>query len=214
MGCGACAWCARGVKEHCPTRTVLGIRGRDGASAEYLSLPAANRHVVPDGLDDDAAAFAEPTAAACRILEQIAIEPDTSVAVVGDGRLGNLTAQVLGTRSRHVVLFGRHPHKLKIASDVGLDAQPADWRHIGRFDVVVDATGRSAGLAHALELVKPRGTIVLKSTLHGEAGIPLWPIPAQEITMIGSRCGRFAPALTLLASGAIRTKPLIVGTFP
>jgi alcohol dehydrogenase len=214
VGCGTCVWCARGVKEHCPARTVLGIRGREGAFAEYLALPAANLHAVPDGVDDDVAVFAEPTAAACRILEQLAIETDTRVAVVGDGRLGNLTAQVLGTRSRHVVLFGRHPHKLKIASDVGLDAQPADGRHNGRFDVVVDATGRPSGLARALELVEPRGTIVLKSTLHGEVGLPLWPIPVQEITVIGSRCGPFAPALTLLASGAIRTRPLIVGTFP
>jgi alcohol dehydrogenase len=214
VGCGACPWCVRGVKEHCPTRTVLGIRGRHGAFAEYLSLPAANLHVVPGGVDDNAAVFAEPIAAACRIFEQVMIEPDTRVAVIGDGRLGNLSAQVLATRSREVVLFGRHPHKLKIASDVGLHAQPSDGPRHGRFDVVVDATGRPAGLAQAMELVEPRGVIVLKSTLHGEAGIPLWPIPVQEITVIGSRCGPFAPALTLLASGAIRTESLITETLP
>lgn len=214
VGCGACPWCGHGVKEHCPTRTVLGIRSRHGAFAEYLSLPAANLHVVPAGVADDAAVFAEPIAAACRIVEQVVIEPDTRVAVLGDGRLGNVSAQVLATRSREVVLFGRHPHKLKIASDVGLHAQPSGGPHHRRFDVVVDATGRPSGLAQAMELVEPRGVIVLKSTLHGEAGLALWPIPVQEITVIGSRCGPFKPALTLLASGAVRTQSLVTETLP
>jgi alcohol dehydrogenase len=214
VGCGACARCGRGVKEHCPERTVLGIRGRHGAFAEYLSLPAANLHRIDDAVDDEVAVFAEPVAAACRILEQVAVGPDTRVAVIGDGRLGNLTAQVLGTRSGHVVLFGRHSHKMKIAGDVGLDVRPGDGVRHERFDLVVDATGRPAGLARAMEFVEPRGTIVLKSTLHGEVGIPLWPIPVHEITVIGSRCGPFTPALELLASGAIRARPLIAETLP
>jgi alcohol dehydrogenase len=213
VGCGACSWCARGVKEHCLARTVLGIRSRHGAFAEYLWLPAANLHEVPEGVADEAAVFVEPIAAACRIVEQVAIRSDTRVAVVGDGRLGNLTAQVLRTCSAHVVLFGRRPHKLQIASDVGLATQAGDGPRDERYDVVVEATGRPQGLARAIDLVEPRGVIVLKSTFHGASGTPLWPIPVHEITVIGSRCGPFAEALILLASGAIRTGPLIAGTF-
>jgi alcohol dehydrogenase len=213
VGCGVCSWCARGVKEHCLARTVLGIRSRHGAFAEYLSLPAANLHEVPSGVDDEAAVFVEPIAAACRVVEQVAVRSDTRVAVVGDGRLGILTAQVLRTRSAHVVLFGRHPHKLKIASDVGLTTQAGDGPRDERYDVVVEATGRPHGLARAIDLVEPRGVIVLKSTFHGASGGPLWPIPVHEITVIGSRCGPFAAALSLLASGTIRTRPLVAGTF-
>jgi threonine dehydrogenase-like Zn-dependent dehydrogenase len=214
VGCGACPWCDRGIKEHCLRRTVLGIRGRDGAFAEYLSLPAANLHEVPSGVDDEAAVFVEPIAAACRIFEQVAIAPDTRVAVIGDGRLGNLIAQVLRTRTAQVVLFGRHIRKLQIAADMGLNAQPGDGLRDERYDVVVDATGRAQGLARALEIVEPRGTVVLKSTFYGDASQPLWPIPVHEISVIGSRCGQFAPALALLASNAIRTRPLIVDTLP
>lgn len=213
VGCGSCDWCERGVKEHCSRRTVLGIRDRAGAFAEWLSLPAANLHAVPRGVSDEAAVFAEPVAAACRIFEQVTIDGDTRMAVIGDGRLGNVTAQVMRTRTSHVVLFGRHPHKLRLAQSVGIDARPGDASSDAPFDVVVDATGRAAGLARAIELVKPRGSIVLKSTFHGDAHTPLWPVPVHEVTVVGSRCGPFAPALALLASGAVKTAPLVAETY-
>jgi threonine dehydrogenase-like Zn-dependent dehydrogenase len=214
VGCGACGWCRAGVKEHCPERTVVGIRGRAGAFAEYLSLPPENCHQVPDGLDDEAAVFVEPVAAACRILEQVDVTPATRVAVLGDGRLGNLTAQVLRTETRHVVLCGRHEQKLAVARQVGIDARESSEQDAERYDVVVDATGRLHGLERAMELVRPRGTVVLKSTCHGDIPISLWPVPVREITIVGSRCGPFAPAIALLASGAVRTAPLVAGRFP
>lgn len=213
IGCGACAWCTRGIKEHCPGRTVVGIRNRAGAFAEHVALPAANLHALPDNLDDETAVFVEPVAAACRILEQVVVDSSTRTAIVGDGRLGLLVAQVLRTRTSDVVLFGRHPHKLHVARELGIDARPGDDATGDRYDVVVDATGRPSGLARALELVVPRGTVVLKSTFHGEAAAPMWPIPVHEIAVVGSRCGPFAPAIELLASGQVHTKPLLAGTF-
>jgi threonine dehydrogenase-like Zn-dependent dehydrogenase len=213
VGCGKCEWCTRGVKEHCPSRTVLGIRGRSGAFAEYLTLPASNLHEVPAEVDDHAAVFVEPVAAACRILEQLSLTSFTRVAVIGDGRLGILTAQVLRTRTPNVTLYGRHAEKIRIAREVRIDARDrAEKRR--RYDVVVEATGRREGLARAIALVEPRGTIVLKSTCHGETRLPLWAIPVQEITVIGSRCGPFDAAVALLERGAVRTAPLVAHTLP
>jgi alcohol dehydrogenase len=191
---------------------VLGIRGRGGGFAEYLSLPASNLHAVPDGLPDEAAVFVEPTAAACRILEQVQIRARLPVAVVGDGRLGLLVAQVLATAGADVVLMGRHEKKILVARSLGLRAvlgapdRPA-------FDLVVEATGRPSGLQRAAALVRPRGRIVLKSTFHGEQALPLWPMVVNEVTMIGSRCGPFLPAIEMLSSGQVRVTPLLAGTF-
>jgi threonine dehydrogenase-like Zn-dependent dehydrogenase len=201
------------VKEHCPTRTVLGIRGRSGAFAEYLMLPASNLHHVPDAIDNEAAVFVEPVAAACQILEQLAVTPTTRVSVIGDGRLGNLTAQVMRTQTPHVMLFGRHERKLSTARKVGIDARSATAPHDPSFDVVIEATGRREGLAQAIDMVAARGTIVLKSTYHGANDTPLWPAVVKEVTIVGSRCGPFAPAIKLLASGAVRTAPLVFETF-
>jgi threonine dehydrogenase-like Zn-dependent dehydrogenase len=211
VGCGLCAWCAGGGKEHCPSRTVVGIRGRGGAFAEYLTLPATNLHAVPDAIDDDAAVFVEPVAAACRILEQVDVHTGSRIAVLGDGRLGILVAQVLQTRSANVTLFGRHSHKLNIARD--LDIETRTDASGERYEIVVDATGRRDGLTHAIELVAPRGTIVLKSTFHGEAGTPLWPVVVHEVTIVGSRCGPFARAIDLIVSGRVRTHPLVSHRF-
>jgi alcohol dehydrogenase len=212
VGCGTCDWCTRGIKAHCPTRTVLGIRGRPGAFAEYVTLPAANLHEVPAGMDDAAAVFVEPVAAACRILDQVSLTSFARVAVLGDGRLGNLTAQVLRTRTPNVTLFGRHADKIRIARAVRIDARDRGEKR-QRYDVVVEATGRREGFARAIELVEPRGTIVLKSTCHGETRLPLWAIPVQEITVIGSRCGPFDAAIDLLTRGAVQTAPLVAGSF-
>lgn len=210
IGCGRCEWCAAGVREHCVTRTVVGIRGHDGAFADLLCLPAGNLHDVPDSMDDETAVFVEPTAAACRVLEQVAIDDRSRAAVVGDGRLGLLVAQVLRTVTPDVTVFGRHVHKLQIARALRLTTRSADATIPGaRFDVVVDATGRPEGMQRALELVRPRGTVVMKSTFHGESPIPSWPIVVDEVTLVGSRCGPFRRAIELLASGAIKVKPLI-----
>jgi threonine dehydrogenase-like Zn-dependent dehydrogenase len=211
IGCRHCDWCARGIKEHCDNRNVVGIRQHDGAFAEYLSLPAVNLHEVPDAMDDDTAVFAEPVAAACRIFEQMTVDSRARVAIVGDGRMGLLVAQVMRTAAPDVTVFGRHDHKLAIARSLGLTATRSDERVLpsARFDVVVDVTGRPEGLRRALEIVKPRGTVVMKSTFHGEAPVRAWPVVVDEVTLIGSRCGPFRPALELLASGAVQVKPLI-----
>jgi alcohol dehydrogenase len=213
VGCGGCRWCERGINEHCVKRTVLGIRGRAGAFAEFLTLPAANLHEVPPSIGEAAAVFVEPVAAACRILEQVSITLDTTIAVLGDGRFGLLVAQVLRTRSAHVTLLGRHTHKMTVAGKLGIVAR-VENKEDARYDVVVDATGRQEGLTRAIELVEPRGTIVLKSTFHGEAGTPLWPVAVHEVTIVGSRCGPFAPAIELLASGVVQTQPLVSASMP
>ena len=210
VGCGRCEFCTAGVKEHWTSRTVVGIRNRDGAFAEYLTLPAGNLHEIPDSVDDETAAFVEPVAAACRILEQVEVNERTRVAVVGDGRMGLLIAQVVGTATPAVTLFGRHEHKLSLARGLGLMVERAGASPPrAGFDVVVDATGRAEGLSHALELVRPRGIVVMKSTCHGEAPVATWPIVVNEVTIVGSRCGPFHRAIDILASGAINVKPLV-----
>jgi alcohol dehydrogenase len=201
------------VKEHCTSRTVVGIRGRDGAFADYVSLPAVNLHAVPDTVSDEAAVFVEPLAAACRVLEQLP-GPPTSIdaAVVGDGRLGLLVSQVLVRSGARVTIFGRHEDKLRLARNWGADTIRESSRP--KFDVVVEATGRPAGLDAALSLVRPRGTIVLKSTIHGTAPISTTPIVVDEVTLIGSRCGPFSKALDLLTAGTIDVAPLISARYP
>jgi threonine dehydrogenase-like Zn-dependent dehydrogenase len=216
IGCGRCRWCAAGVKEHCGDRAVVGIRHRDGAFAEVMSLPAGNLHEIPGSMDDETAVFVEPAAAACRVLQQIAIDDRARVAVLGDGRMGLLVAQVIRTATPEVIVLGRHEHKLAVARALGLSTGQSDSpvAGAGRFDVVVDVTGRPGGLKRALELVRPRGTVVMKSTFHGEASLASWPIVVDEITLIGSRCGPFRPAIALLASGAVKVKPLISRVAP
>jgi threonine dehydrogenase-like Zn-dependent dehydrogenase len=215
IGCGRCEFCAAGVREHCSNRTVLGIRGRGGAFAEYVSLPACNLHPIPDSLSDQAAVFVEPVAACCRIFEQMDIADEARVAVLGDGRMGLLVAQVLKTATPDVVLFGRHEQKLAVARTLGIRAQLADTASSsGRYDVVVDVTGRSEGFRDALNLVRPRGTLVLKSTFHGAAPVETWPIVVDEVTLVGSRCGPFEPAIALLSSGAVRIEPLVARVAP
>jgi threonine dehydrogenase-like Zn-dependent dehydrogenase len=224
VGCGQCRWCAAGVKEHCDNRTVLGIKHHGGAFAEFLSLPAVNLHEIPATMADETAVFVEPTAAACRILEQLAIGDSTRVAVLGDGRMGLLVAQVLKTVTPAVIVLGRHEHKLAVARALGLATASSDSLVLGedaggengvlarrqaRFDVVVDVTGRPAGLRRALELVRPRGIVVMKSTFHGEGAIAASAVVVDEITVVGSRCGPFRPAIDLLASGAVQVTPLI-----
>jgi alcohol dehydrogenase len=217
VGCGACAGCRAAGRGHCDVRTVLGIRGRDGAFAEYLSLPSTNLHEVPASLDDTTAVFVEPTAAACRVVEQVRIEPGISAAVVGAGRLGLLVAQVLREHGARPTVVVRSERSRSSAAALGFETAAVDSAHtsLGRqCDVVVEATGDPGGFALASALVRPRGTLVVKSTIHGETPVSFSPLVVDEITVIGSRCGPFARALDLLDSGRIDVKPLVAGVYP
>lgn len=215
-GCGTCTLCLAGDPRHCPTRTVLGIVGRDGAHAEFLQLPSRNLIIVPDNVTDEQAVFAEPLAAAYGIAEQVEVKPETRVAVIGDGKLGLLCAITLVLRSQNVTLFGKHSAKMAIAEKRGVrgvlagDITPS---MSSRFDVVVEASGSETGFATALDLVRPRGKIVLKSTFHGRTAWDASRIVVEEITIVGSRCGRMAPAIGLLADGSVVVEDLIDDEF-
>lgn len=212
--CGRCPVCRAGRPTHCPSRTVLGIAGRDGAFAEQFWLPAENLHVVPDGVPDEAAVFVEPLAAACRILEQVHVRPTDRVVVLGLGRLGQLCARVLALAGANVAGVSRSSGKLDLlpAGIQGVLASDADA--LSGADVVVDCTGSPEGLATATSLVRPGGTLVMKTTVHdlGPASPTAWVV--EEITLVGSRCGPFAPALRMLASGLVDPTPLITGVLP
>jgi 2-desacetyl-2-hydroxyethyl bacteriochlorophyllide A dehydrogenase len=208
--CGACYACAEGLGRHCPKRTVLGILGRDGAFADYLRLPERNLIPVPDSLPDEMAVFLEPLAAAYEIFEQVRIPRNHRVLVLGDGRLGALVAMTLKAEGYDAIVGGHHPEK---ARRLGLATQHEKDLN-ARYDVVVDCTGSSDGFTRALELVRPRGTLILKSTAAASADLNLAPVVINEITVLGSRCGRFAPALDAMASGKIDPRPLISATLP
>jgi threonine dehydrogenase-like Zn-dependent dehydrogenase len=216
VGCGRCGGCRAAGRGHCDVRTVAGIRGRDGAFAEYLSLPSTNLHAVPASLDDVTAVFVEPTAAACRVVEQVAIESGTRAAVVGAGRLGLLVAQVLRVHGALVTLVIRSGSARSTATALGFETADAESATAlaRQFDVAVDATGRPAGFAAAVALVRPRGTLVVKSTFHGETPIAFSPLVVDEISVIGSRCGPFARAIELLDAGRVDVKPLLAGIYP
>lgn len=214
-GCGSCALCHSGDSRHCPARTVLGIVGRDGAHAEFLKLPQINLVLVPDEISDERAVFTEPLAAACGILERTSIDKNTRVAVIGDGKLGLLCAQVIGTVTSNVTLIGKHENKLAIAKRRGLETTTLAGakKRSREFDVVVEASGSSNGFELALKLLRPRGTLVLKSTFHGATELNTARIVVDEISVLGSRCGRFAPAIELLKSNAIDVDSLISDEF-
>jgi threonine dehydrogenase-like Zn-dependent dehydrogenase len=215
LACGACAWCARGLGRHCPHRSVLGIVKHPGAFAEFLTLPVRNLHRVPKSIPDEHAVFIEPVAAACEILDQIKIAKGTRVAILGDGKLGLLIAQVLHAHGAAVHLFGRHRNKLAIADRLGIAAELSKRTLPEReYPIVVDATGSAKGLRSAIAMCIPRGTVVMKSTVHGLVSIDTAPAIVNEITLVGSRCGRFEPALRLLASGRIHVGDLIDTRFP
>jgi threonine dehydrogenase-like Zn-dependent dehydrogenase len=211
-GCGRCDVCAASLGRHCPNRTVLGILGRDGAFAELLTLPDANLIPVPDSVPDEVAVFVEPIAAGYEILEQIHLARNKMIVVMGDGRLGALVAMVLKSENYLPLVAGHHPEKLCRLDSLGLETA-VESSLSDRFDIVIDCSGSGSGFARALELVKPRGTIILKSTAVVDAQINLAPVVINEVTVLGSRCGRFQPALDALASGKIDPRPLIDGTF-
>lgn len=214
-GCRRCAVCVGQGAEHCPERTVLGIVGRDGAFADYLTLPVANLLEVPESVSDQVAVFTEPVAAALRICEQGAVLPSAKIAVVGPGRLGLLIAQVVGLTGAEVTVFGRSQDSLVLPAQLGLHCGLVDEAASNGFDLVVEATGNAAGFAHSLRMVRPQGTLVLKSTFAADsAAMDLTKIVVAEIRVIGSRCGPFGPALKVLASGRLQVLPFIDGQYP
>jgi len=212
--CGECRICRKGLGKHCPHRTVLGILGRDGAFAEELCLPEENLHVLPAGLSDDEAVFVEPVAAAFEMLDRHEISPSDRVAVLGDGKLGLLVAQALATAGCEPLVVGRHVSKLRIAQDMGMDTAFAGTYIRGRFDYVVECTGSAAGLEAAMEIIAPRGVIVLKSTMAEARPLNLFPIVVDEVTISGSRCGPFGRAIQALEVGEVKVEHLISDRFP
>jgi 2-desacetyl-2-hydroxyethyl bacteriochlorophyllide A dehydrogenase len=210
LACGACLLCAKGMGTHCEKRSVLGILSKDGALAEYLTLPISNLHEVPGALADEEAVFTEPLAAAYEILEQVNIDPHEKVLVIGDGKLGILIALVLKKTKAEVTLVGKHERKLAIARGQAVKAMHLDdLVRDSSYDVVVEASGSAAGFEDALSMVRPRGTIVLKSTVARKREMNLTPLVVNEITLVGSRCGPFEPALRALAHKEIDVRPLI-----
>jgi threonine dehydrogenase-like Zn-dependent dehydrogenase len=214
VACGCCDWCRRGLARHCPHRTVLGIVNQPGAFEEFFVLPERNLHILPESIPTDRAVFTEPLAAACEILDQVVIPPCSPVAVVGDGKLGLLIAQVLSAHGYQVHQFGRHPDKLRIASAAGVSTElSGDSLPVGAYDWVVEVTGNSEALRRAVAMTRPRGTLILKSTVHGLVGVDTASIIVNELTLVGSRCGRLEVALPLLDHGLVRVEEMVAGRY-
>lgn len=216
VACGECEFCLWGLGRHCPRRTVMGIVNRDGAFAEYVALPIVNLHEVPPEISDEAAVFVEPVAAAAEILEQMPFSHSRRTAVLGDGRLGLLVAQVLRHAGGQVTVIGKHASKLAMARSWKLKAAHAgeDKLPAASFSVVVEATGSPSGLSEALRLVEPRGTVVMKSTFRESASFDTAKLVVDEITLLGSRCGGFSKAIDLLREGRVSTHPMVTKTLP
>jgi alcohol dehydrogenase len=215
LACGACEWCRHGLGRHCPRRTVLGIVKHPGAFREFLTLPERNLHALPDSLPTERAVFTEPLAAACEILDQVSLPCGATVAVLGDGKLGLLIALVLNATGYRVHQFGRHEEKLQIAQRAGVETEVAGG-HLPEmaYEWVVEATGSPEGLRQAVQMTRPRGTVILKSTVHGVVGVDTAPVVVNEITLMGSRCGRFEPALELLSRNLIPVEEMISERLP
>lgn len=214
FGCSNCEFCSRGLSRHCPKRRVMGILGADGAFAEFVAVPVGNLHVVPDRIADEEAVFTEPLAAAFEILEQVQFNPGDDVLVVGDGKLGMLCAQVLKLTGARVTVLGKHREKLALVKKSGVQTLLLeDWKPC-LFDVVVEASGSESGLKLALSAVRPRGILVLKSTIAGDHNVSLAPLVINEVTVVGSRCGLFPPALQALAEKSVAVTSFIEKIYP
>lgn len=211
----SCWFCQREMYTQCPERTTLGILGRDGAFAEYVTLPVENLHIVPENVSDDEAVFVEPLAANFEIMEQVHLKPTDRVLVLGDGKMGQLAARVLALSGCEVTLVGKHPEKLLLVEGLGIATCLVDkvdelvQHGRRRVDVLVECTGSEQGLELALRLVRPRGTLVLKSTVAAKTSLHLAPIVIDEIRVQGSRCGPFAPALRALSQRRVDVRPCI-----
>jgi threonine dehydrogenase-like Zn-dependent dehydrogenase len=214
FGCGECPACRRGLNRHCPNRRVMGILNAHGAFAEYVAVPCENLHLVPENIADEEAVFAEPLAASFEILTQIHPKRDDDVLVLGDGKLGNLCAQVLQLAGANVTAVGKHSDKLALLNNVGVRTLLLDKWQPHLFDIVVEATGSSSGFGLALSAVRPRGTLVLKSTIAANHQVSLAPIVINEVNVVGSRCGPFPEALAALAAKQIAVTPLIEKIYP
>lgn len=214
-GCNNCGMCFQGLERHCPNRQTLGIWQKDGCMAEYVAMPLETLIPVADNVTDEQAVFVEPLAAGLEILEQLHIQPIQKVVILGDGKLGLTTALALNSSNIDVLLVGKHQNKLDIAKAQGVNTKLLEDLTIAKeWDFVVEATGSISGFEMALNLTKPRGTLVLKSTVAASKEFNLAPIVIDEIRVQGSRCGRFAPALRLLEKGKIDFKPLITEIYP
>lgn len=213
-GCGTCEWCGKGLERHCPNRGTLGIWQKEGCMADYVNLPIKNLIVVPDNLTDEEATLVEPFAAAFEILEQLHIKPADKVAILGDGKLGLNIGLALSTIPCDLIHIGRHQNKLDIVTAQNVSTiLSKDLKVEKIYDVVIDATGSIDGFETAMALVKPRGVLVLKSTVAGDKPLNMAPIVIDEITILGSRCGQFAPAVKFLEKKFVNLKPLIQKTF-
>ena len=212
--CGECPTCLRGDPTHCPHRTSLGISRREGAMADYFTLPTHLIYPLPESLPDEWAVFTEPLAAAIEITDRMHCHPTDRVVVLGDGKLGLLIAQVLQLTGCDLLAIGRHQPKLAILERRGIRTQIGDDKMEVGADMVVEATGSAGGFATARALVRPRGTIVMKSTFHGDVSLDLSRVVVDEVVVVGSRCGPFLPALRLLEQRLVDVEPLIHSTFP
>ena len=212
--CRVCPICQAGRLTHCPHRTTLGIDRRDGAFADFLALPVENLYPLPDEITNDQAVFTEPLAAACQILEQVSVDATDRVLVIGDGKLGLLCAQVLHRAGCRLTVLGRHLEKLQILADRGIRTSQDPASLSPGLDIVVEATGTAGGFKLACEYVRPRGTIVLKSTYHGQTAVDMTSLVVHEITVVGSRCGPFSTAIALLRDNAIDVQSLIHQRYP
>ncbi len=209
-----CEWCAKKNYRHCPNRHTIGIWKKDGCMAEYITVPTNILFVVPENVTDEQAVFVEPLAAACEILEQLHIEPMSKILVLGDGKLGLTTALTLNAHNLDALLVGKHQNKLDIAAAQGVKTQLlSSFTPEKKFDVVVEATGSASGFETSMSLTKPRGVLVLKSTVASGKELNLAPIVIDEITVLGSRCGQFPPALRLLENHRIDFTPFITKTY-
>ena len=211
--CGACSFCEKSMPRHCSRRSVIGILNHDGAFADTVYVPEENLHVVPDQLSTQQAVFTEPVAAACRILEQVHVTANTSVVIFGDGRLGNLCAQVLNAAGCQLLVVGKHQWKLDHLQAMGIKTcllpELAEMVPPNSFDLAVDCTGSPSGFESAIASVKPCGTVILKTTVAAAQPVHLAPIVINEINVLGSRCGPFGPALQMLASGQVKVDAMI-----
>jgi len=214
FGCAECLYCKRGLSLHCPNRTVMGILKQNGAFAEYVVLPIRNLHEIPESIPNSSAVFVEPLAAVLEILEQIKIEPNCDVAVIGDGKLGLLICQLFRLTGCRLKLIGKHPKKLALAQSWGISTLKLGEMEDRKYDFVVEASGSPSGFATAMQLVRPRGTLVLKSTYHGSLELNAAPIVIDEITVVGSRCGPFEPAIRTLENNLVKVDALIDQTYP
>ncbi len=214
IGCGQCDYCRRGIPEHCRQRKALGIRGHDGVFAEYVTVPEVNLHQVPAGISDEQAVFTEPLAAAFRPLEQVQVRPEMQVAVLGTGKLGSLVAQVMATTGATVFALSHHLERVRFLTERGIRVMLPSGAKPATFDVVVEVTGSQAGLGQALQLVRPLGTVILKSTTHSGAPSNWTAAVVNEITLVGSRCGPFARALQALLKREVDVVPIIDAVYP